>query len=176
VLAKEMTDGFERLWREGRLDLTVENLAWRHRSMFPPRLGAKEWWTTHNWISDRHVFRDGKPIWRPSYQPDDLLVLYVVGVSCPAIVRVTREAEFEPERVRDDPDYRPGDWNSLPRPVLRCSITCSAPDSCHSGLGRESGALSRKDLIPAISRELIKTFDVCRSCSYAAAALEHSGK
>jgi len=41
VLAKEMTDGFERLWREGRLDLTVENLAWRHRTMFPSKVGRE---------------------------------------------------------------------------------------------------------------------------------------
>jgi hypothetical protein len=69
-----------------------------------------EWWTTHTWVSDRHIFRNGKTIWRPSYELDDLLVLYVVGVSCPAIVRVTRKAEFEPERVREDPDAQPDDW------------------------------------------------------------------
>jgi hypothetical protein len=36
VLAKEATDGFARLWAEGRLDLTVENVAWKHRKLFPP--------------------------------------------------------------------------------------------------------------------------------------------
>jgi hypothetical protein len=41
VLAKEMTDGFERLWREQRLDLTVENLAWRHRALFPSKVGRQ---------------------------------------------------------------------------------------------------------------------------------------
>ena len=39
VLAKEMTDGFYRLWEEKRLDLTVENVAWRNRAMFPPKVG-----------------------------------------------------------------------------------------------------------------------------------------
>jgi hypothetical protein len=39
VLAKDATAGFERLWREGRLDLTVENVAWRHRHLFPPTVG-----------------------------------------------------------------------------------------------------------------------------------------
>jgi hypothetical protein len=39
VMAKDPTDGFERLWREGRLDLTVENVAWKHRQLFPPRVG-----------------------------------------------------------------------------------------------------------------------------------------
>ena len=39
VLAKDMTDGYERLWREGRLDLAVENVAWRYRRRFPPEVG-----------------------------------------------------------------------------------------------------------------------------------------
>jgi hypothetical protein len=39
VLAKTPTDGFERLWRESRLDLTVENVAWRFRTRFPPAVG-----------------------------------------------------------------------------------------------------------------------------------------
>jgi hypothetical protein len=41
VLAKEMTDGFERLWSEKRLDLAVENIAWKNRHMFPPRVGRE---------------------------------------------------------------------------------------------------------------------------------------
>lgn len=39
VLAKDMTTGFHRLWEEKRLDLTVENVAWLNRAMFPPRVG-----------------------------------------------------------------------------------------------------------------------------------------
>jgi hypothetical protein len=39
VLAKDMTDGFYRLWEEQRLDLTVENVAWRTRTVFPRRVG-----------------------------------------------------------------------------------------------------------------------------------------
>jgi hypothetical protein len=39
VLAKEMTDGFFRLWQEKRLDLTVENVAWLNRRLFPPKVG-----------------------------------------------------------------------------------------------------------------------------------------
>jgi len=39
VLAKDMTDGYERLWREGRLDLAVENVAWRFRKHFPAEVG-----------------------------------------------------------------------------------------------------------------------------------------
>jgi hypothetical protein len=70
-----------------------------------------QWWKSHDWLSDRHLLREGKrPILRPSYQKGDLLVLYVVGRGCPAIVEVTRPAEFEPERVRDDPGSRPRDW------------------------------------------------------------------
>jgi len=40
VLAKNPTDGFHRLWQEQRLDLTVENVAWKHRTCFGPRSGA----------------------------------------------------------------------------------------------------------------------------------------
>ena len=39
VLAKDPTDGFHRLWSERRLDLAVENIAWKHRSVFPPSAG-----------------------------------------------------------------------------------------------------------------------------------------
>lgn len=39
VLAKKPTSGFERLWHEQRLDLTVENVAWKHRKLFPPAVG-----------------------------------------------------------------------------------------------------------------------------------------
>lgn len=39
VLAKSPTDGYERLWREERLDLAVENVAWRYRHRFPPPVG-----------------------------------------------------------------------------------------------------------------------------------------
>lgn len=39
VLAKDPTDGFVRLWHEQRLDLTVENVAWKHRRSFPERVG-----------------------------------------------------------------------------------------------------------------------------------------
>jgi hypothetical protein len=39
VLAKDPTDGFTRLWQEGRLDLAVENIAWKHRQLFPPKVG-----------------------------------------------------------------------------------------------------------------------------------------
>jgi hypothetical protein len=40
VLAKDITDGFERLWSEGRLDLTVENIGWKFRAQFPPAVGS----------------------------------------------------------------------------------------------------------------------------------------
>jgi len=41
VLAKEMTEGFERLWLEKRLDLAVENLAWKNRHLFPAEVGRE---------------------------------------------------------------------------------------------------------------------------------------
>jgi hypothetical protein len=39
VLAKNPTDGFNRLWQEQRLDLTVENVACQHRHLFRPEVG-----------------------------------------------------------------------------------------------------------------------------------------
>lgn len=38
VLAKEPTSGFARLWEERRLDLSVENVAWKFRANFPARV------------------------------------------------------------------------------------------------------------------------------------------
>jgi len=38
-ILKDPTDGFNRLWQEQRLDLAVENIAWRYRSLFPPKVG-----------------------------------------------------------------------------------------------------------------------------------------
>jgi hypothetical protein len=69
------------------------------------------WWRRQDWLSDRHLLREGgRPILQPTYREGDLLVLYVVGRGCPAIVEVTRPAEFEPQRVREDPGSRPDDW------------------------------------------------------------------
>jgi len=39
VLAKKPTDGFVRLWEEKRLDLAVENIAWKNRHLFPESVG-----------------------------------------------------------------------------------------------------------------------------------------
>jgi hypothetical protein len=39
VLSKHPTDGFARLWQEKRLDLAVENVAWKNRHLFPPAVG-----------------------------------------------------------------------------------------------------------------------------------------
>jgi hypothetical protein len=60
------------------------------------------WWEEMTWVSDVHTRRkrDRKPLGRPTYRVGDLLVLYLVGEACPAIAEVTKEAEFDPERVR----------------------------------------------------------------------------
>ena len=39
VLSKTPTDGFVRLWQERRLDLAVENIAWKNRHLFPESIG-----------------------------------------------------------------------------------------------------------------------------------------
>ncbi len=64
-------------------------------------------------INDRQrIGRDGTPTYRPAYEEGDLLIVYVAGVGCPAILRVTRPAGElpEPDRVRADPDALPDDW------------------------------------------------------------------
>jgi hypothetical protein len=38
VLEKAETSGFERLWLEKRLDLTVENVAWKYRHIVGPEI------------------------------------------------------------------------------------------------------------------------------------------
>jgi hypothetical protein len=40
VLAPRPSEGFTRLAMEGRLDLSVENVAWRHRHLFTPEVAA----------------------------------------------------------------------------------------------------------------------------------------
>ena len=39
VLARNPSEGFTRLWEEKRLDLAVENVAWRNRHLFAPEIG-----------------------------------------------------------------------------------------------------------------------------------------
>jgi hypothetical protein len=38
TLARTPTSGFNRLWEEKRLDLAVENIAWKHRQLFRPEV------------------------------------------------------------------------------------------------------------------------------------------
>lgn len=39
VMSPNPSEGFMRLWEEGRLDLAVESVAWKHRHLFPPEVG-----------------------------------------------------------------------------------------------------------------------------------------
>jgi hypothetical protein len=72
----------------------------------PERDGS--FWGSISWISDRHVVRDDRVIWRPTYKVGDLVVLYLSGTyRCPAIIEVTAEADFDPARV--EREARPGD-------------------------------------------------------------------
>ncbi len=68
----------------------------------PERI-ARSYWTSQSWINDAHTLVDGRPTRRPSYKVGDLLVVYLgsgARKACPAIMRVEREPEYEPERVR----------------------------------------------------------------------------
>lgn len=101
----------------------------------PERDGA--YWHDLDWISDRHIERDDRVIWRPRYKADDLVVLYLSGTyRCPAIVRVLTEAEFNPVRV--EREGFPGDgerWGWLTE-VERVASTDlgSAPELADLGV------------------------------------------
>lgn len=40
VMAPQPSEGFKRLWEERRLELSVENVAWKHRHLFAPEVVA----------------------------------------------------------------------------------------------------------------------------------------
>jgi hypothetical protein len=58
-------------------------------------------WQSLTWISDHHRFRkNGEPSHRPGYRVGDELVVYdATNRACPARLRVTAEADYQPGRV-----------------------------------------------------------------------------
>ena len=95
-----------------------------------PRQDEPNWWREIPWVSDRHLIRNSRPSRKPSYRQGERLVLYLVGPSvCPAIVEVTREPRFDPERVENE--GLPGDaekWGWLIEVrVLRTTTLVRAP-------------------------------------------------
>ena len=64
------------------------------------RWSADEWQGL-TWISDHHRFRkNGEPSHRPGYRVGDELVVYdATNRACPARLRVTAEADYQPGRV-----------------------------------------------------------------------------
>jgi hypothetical protein len=68
-------------------------------------------WRGGTWVSDRHTFAaDGRTLRRPTYEIGDHLVVYLTQgerAACPAILKVTAEPVFDPDRVRRE--GRPGD-------------------------------------------------------------------
>lgn len=64
-------------------------------------------WRAKPWINDAHSIRNGKPVRRPGYAVGDHLVVYLLREDlkrCPAVLRVTEEARFDPEFVaRESP-------------------------------------------------------------------------
>jgi hypothetical protein len=69
-------------------------------------------WRTIDWVSDGRPPRDGRLVGGPRYEPRDLLVLYLVGHGCPAIVEVEASARHDPNFVRRH--GLPGDWQRWP--------------------------------------------------------------
>lgn len=86
-------------------------------------------WRGESWVSDRHTLAsDGRPLRRPSYEIGDHLVVYLTRgerAACPAILKVTKEAVFDPNRVRRE--GRPGDerwgWVTNVQGVLGVDLT-----------------------------------------------------
>lgn len=70
------------------------------------RLRDADYWEgmrTDGWISDSPGRRSRNKHHRPQYKVGDLIVAYVVDDHCcPAILRVTREPRYEPDRVERD--------------------------------------------------------------------------
>jgi hypothetical protein len=86
----------------------------------------RAFWETLEWISDRHIHRDSRVIWRPSYKVGDLVVLYLSGTyRCPAIVRVTAPADYDPARVEREGLRGDGDrwgWLTEVEPVAYTNL------------------------------------------------------
>lgn len=59
VLAPHPSEGFARLTLEGRLDLSVENVAWRYRHLFPADVGAAAEKRLSQAAFDVHAQRSG---------------------------------------------------------------------------------------------------------------------
>jgi hypothetical protein len=66
----------------------------------PQRTSAAEFRAGLSWISDHHRLKGSRPSHRPTYAVGDEIVLYsVTDGACPARLRVTKEAVFDPARV-----------------------------------------------------------------------------
>jgi hypothetical protein len=68
-------------------------------------------WKGRTWVSDGHTERPdgGKPLYEPTYKVGEHLVIYLIRgprSACPAIVRVTTPAEYDPDLVaeQDSPE------------------------------------------------------------------------
>lgn len=73
----------------------------------PARVEAADW-TFLECVNDDHWMRDGHAMQKPRYAAKDHLVIYsVTDRKCPALFKVAREPEFDPERV--ERLGRPGD-------------------------------------------------------------------
>lgn len=101
-------------------------------------------WRSGSWVSDRHTFSaDGRPARRPTYEIGDHLVVYLTGgtrQACPAILSVTREPVFDPNRVARE--GRPGDeerWGWLTETEgVRAADVADAPTLSDIGVASDS--------------------------------------
>jgi len=124
-------------------------------------------WRTASWISDRHTLADdGRPLRRPTYEIGDHLVVYLSGGEtpvCPAILKVTAEAIFDPERVRRE--GREGDadrWAWLTE--VDCVRMVEVPDApTLSEIGVASESVRQQGHIHLTPTQYRRAFDALNS-------------
>jgi hypothetical protein len=106
-----------------------------------PERHERRYWQEIAFINDPHFLRNGDPRNRPSYRPGDLVVVYLSGTRrCPAVVRVTGTASFEPEQVERSAQTRAGDserwgWVTEVEPIAHQPLV-AAPSLDEIGVER----------------------------------------
>jgi hypothetical protein len=124
------------------------------------------YWQRIAFINDPHFLRNGEARNRPRYRPGDLVVIYLSGTRrCPAVVRITGTASFEPQRVEDSAQTRAGDsgrwgWVTDVEPIAQKSLA-DAP--AIEAIGVESRRLMRRARLRLAPEQYDATLSALRS-------------
>jgi hypothetical protein len=129
---------------------------WLKTMHYRPERDQERYWQQLAFINDPHFFRGGEPKNRPRYRPGDLVVIYLSGTyRCPAAVRVTGTASFEPELVESSAQTRPGDsgrWGWVTEVEVIAQKSLAAAPSIED-IGVESRRLMRRARLRLTSAE-----------------------